>query len=124
MPSQRLENDRVCVQYQESLNSPGVCSLFRFSWNAQNLIRSSTFGTQMVGIYVSPQWQHFRFHEKFLYQRWIGEEQSKSPELAAKTLALEEECLTLPKEAYKNHGHPERTSQLQSSGQRRPPTDN
>jgi hypothetical protein len=62
----------------------------------------------MVGIYVSPQWQHFRFHEKFLCQRWIGEEQSKSPELAAKTLALEEECLTLPKEAYKTTGIPKK----------------
>lgn len=81
--------------------------MFRFFWNAQNLISSSTFGTQMVGIYVGPQWQHFRVHWKFLCQRWIEEEQSKTPELSAKTLALEEECLILPKEAYKTTGIPE-----------------
>jgi hypothetical protein len=61
----------------------------------------------MVGIYVGPQWQHFRVHWKFLCQRWIEEEQSKTPELSAKTLALEEECLILPKEAYKTTGIPE-----------------
>jgi hypothetical protein len=61
----------------------------------------------MVGIYVSPQRQHFRVHEKFLCQRWIGEEPSKTPKLAVKTLALEEEYLTLSKEAYKTKGIPE-----------------
>jgi hypothetical protein len=61
----------------------------------------------MVGIYVGPQWQYLCVHKKFLCQRWIGEEPSKTPELAAKTLALEEKCLTLPKEAYKTTGIPE-----------------
>jgi hypothetical protein len=124
MPNQRLENDRVCVQYQESLSSPGVCSSFTFFWNAHNLIRSSTFGTQMVGIYVGPQWQHFRVHEKFLCRRRIGEEPSKTPELAAKTLALEEECLTLSKEAYKTTGIPEEHRKCIVADKGDPPNDN
>jgi len=107
MPSQRLGNDRVCVQYQEIPSSPGVCSSFRFFWNAQNLIRSSTFGTQMVDIYVGPLWQHCLVHERFFWSALDRGEPSKTPELAVKTLALEEECLTLPKKAYKTTGIPE-----------------
>jgi hypothetical protein len=107
MPSQRLENDRVCVQYQEIPSSPGVCSSFRFFWNAQNLIRSSTFGTQMVDIYVGPLWQHCLVHEKFFWSALDRGEPPNTPELAFKTLALEEECLTLPKKAYKTTGIPE-----------------